>query len=86
MLLSFSVAVEDAFRGECSSFAGSPERILGGGGGSKVNEGNFGVGALPWPGCLKMPKLIDFFCGSMLKKIVCSSSTFTQRTRYDLLQ
>ncbi len=86
MLLSFSVAVEDAFRDVCDSFSVSSGRIAGVGGGSKVNEGNLRVGALPWPGCLKIPKLMDFFCGSMLKKIVCSASTSTQRTRYDLLR
>lgn len=41
----------------------SPGRRLGVGGGSNVEEGSLGVGVLSTPGCLKMPKLIDFFCG-----------------------
>ena len=52
-------------------------------GGSKVEDGRFGVGALPEPGCLKMPKLIDFLSGRILQEIVCSALTLTQRTRYD---
>lgn len=41
----------------------SPGRRLGVGGGSNVEEGSLGVGVLSTPGCLKIPKLIDFFCG-----------------------
>ena len=51
---------------------------------SKVaEEGRFGVAPLVWPGCLKMPKLIDFLWGCMLQEIVCPAETLTQRTRYD---
>ena len=53
------------------------------GGGSKVDDGRFGVGALPEPGCLKMPKLMDFLSGRILQEMVCSALTLTQRTRYD---
>ena len=44
---SFSVAVEDAVFDVCDSFSVSPRREPGVGGGSKVRDGNFGVGALP---------------------------------------
>lgn len=60
MLFNFSVAVEDTFREVDTS---SPKRNPGVGGGSKVEEGSRGVGAFPEPGCLKMPKLIDFLWG-----------------------
>ena len=48
-----------------------------------MDDGNLGVGAAPGPGCLKMPKLIDFLSGLILQDIVCSAFAFTQRTRYD---
>lgn len=64
MLFNFSVAVEDAFREvEASSPRRNPNTGVGVGGGSKVDEGSRGVGAFPEPGCLKIPKLIDFFWG-----------------------
>ena len=45
--------------------------------------GKFAVGtALFPPGCLKMPKLSDFFSGWMLHAIVCPPETWSQRTRY----
>jgi hypothetical protein len=50
---------------------------------SKVaEEGRFEVVVLV-PGCLNMPKLIDFLCGCMLQEMVCAGETLTQRTRYD---
>src|SRR5215469_2711406 len=45
--------------------------------------GRFVVGIeLFQPGCLKMPKLSDFFSGWMLHAIVCPPETWSQRTRY----
>lgn len=35
-----------------------------------MDEGSWGVGALPEPGCLKIPKLMDFLCGCILQEIV----------------
>ena len=82
-LFSFSTAVDCAFRAGC----GAPDRSSGFspgvGGASKVEEGSFGAGAFSEPGCLKMPKLIDFLSGLTLQEIVCSALTLTQRTRYD---
>ena len=53
---------------------------------SKVaEEGRFGVAPPLLPGCLNMPKLIDFLCGCMLHDMVCPAETLTQRTRYDCL-
>lgn len=69
MFFNFSVALEDAFREVDDSAWVSPGRRLGVGGkfgikiGSNVEEGSLGVGVLSTPGCLKIPKLIDFFCG-----------------------
>lgn len=34
-----------------------------------------------WPGCLKMPKLMDFLCGWMLQEMVWAGLTDTQRTK-----
>lgn len=53
------------------------------GGGSKVDDGRFGVGALPEPGCLNMPNSMDFLSGRILQDIVCLAFTLTHRTRYD---
>ena len=36
-------------------------------------------------GCLKTPKLSDFFCGCTLHAMVWPEWPFTQRTRYDCL-
>lgn len=93
MLFNFSVAVDEAFLDPGSaalslslfSFSSrSVDSRSGVGGGSKVDaEPMDGVEFPPvcWPGCLKMPKLIDFLCGWMLHEIVWSDFTFTQRTR-----
>lgn len=81
MLFSFSVAVDDALLDEWDPWIASSGRKAGVGGGSKVDDGSLGVGAAPGPGCLKMPKLIDFLSGLILQDIVCSAFTFTQRTR-----
>lgn len=48
-----------------------------------AEEGKCGVAPVAVPGCLKMPKLIDFLCGCTLHDIVCPAETLTQRTRYD---
>lgn len=61
-------------------------RRPGVGGASKVDDGRFGVRAWPDPGCLKMPKLRDFFSGRILQEMVCSSLTLTQRTMYDFYE
>lgn len=54
---------------------------------SKVAEGGrCGAAPVAFPGCLKMPKLIDFLCGCTLQDIVCPDETFTHRTRYDWRQ
>lgn len=63
MFFNFSAALEDAFREVDDSGCVSPGRRFGVGGGSNVEEGSLGVGVLSTPGCLKIPKLIDFFCG-----------------------
>ena len=83
MLFNFSVAVDDALLDEWDPWAASSGCKAGVGGGSKVDDGSLGVGAAPGPGCLKIPKLIDFLSGLILQDIVCSAFTFTQRTRYD---
>lgn len=83
MLFSFSVAVDEALRDECGSAGRSLGLMPGVGGGSKVEDGSFGIGPASGPGCLKMPKLMDFLSGRMLHDIVCSALACTQRTRYD---
>ena len=50
---------------------------------SNEADGSLGVGAIPDPGCLKIPKSMLFLWGCMLQEIVCSDLTSTQRTRYD---
>ena len=40
--------------------------------------------AAPELGCLKTPKLMDFFCGCTLHAMLWLGLPFTQRTRYDL--
>jgi hypothetical protein len=63
---------------------GGTSRAWGGGPASNVlEEGRFGVAPLVAPGCLKMPKFIDFLCGCMLQEMVWAGETSTQRTRYD---
>jgi hypothetical protein len=51
-----------------------------------AEEGSCGVAPVAAPGCLKMPKLIDFLWGWTLQDMVCPEETFTHRTRYDCLQ
>lgn len=69
---NFSVAEDDAFLEPWQSCEASAGRTPGVGGGSNVEEGSFGVGALPAPGCLKIPKLMALLCpcGCMLQEMV----------------
>jgi len=64
MLLSLSIAEDEAFAALRGSFGAPIGRTPGVGGGSivEVAEG-LGVIERPFPGCLKRPKLIDFLCG-----------------------
>jgi hypothetical protein len=51
---------------------------------SKVAEGgSWVVEPVAFPGCLKMPKLMDFLCGWTLHDMVCPEETLTHLTRYD---
>ena len=60
MLFNFSVAADDGDFDERGSCGASLACKFGVGGPSNVEEGSFGVGAMPAPGCLKMPNCIDF--------------------------
>lgn len=51
---------------------------------SKVDdEGRCGAEPVAFPGCLNMPKLMDFLCGWTLHEIVWPDETLTHLTRYD---
>lgn len=63
MLFNFSAAAEEVFRcwrGSCITSVGCRPGVSGP---SKVDKGSLGVGAMPAPGCLKMPNRMDFLCG-----------------------
>ena len=83
MAVSFSRAAEEEVVGGTPSPLASKGFREGVEGASIVDTGDFGVGALPGPGCLKMPKLMDFLFGCTLHEMECSALTLTHRTRYD---
>ena len=76
-LFNFSMALDDAFLDEEASVWASSGRRPGVCGSSNVDDWRLGVGARPAPGCLKMPKLIDFLSGRMLQDMVWSGFALT---------
>lgn len=81
MLSNFSTTLTELADPRRALFSDDPSRPGVGGGGSMVSEvGSVGVRPFLVPGCLKIPKLILFFCGCRDHDIVCCSATWTHRT------